>query len=265
MADITYKQASAILSKASGFIHAFDYTLNPYSGCAFACHYCYAAFFAPTQAQQASWGQWVQVKENALTLLQKKRRRPLLDKTIYISSVTDPYQPIERQLELTRALLIELANYHRVRVVIQTRSPLVVRDIDVLEQFDYARVNMTVTTDDEEVRKAFEPLCPSNDQRLDAIATVAAAGVETCITMTPLLPLRDALSFAQRLAATGVQRFVVQDFHASRSRFVAGTGAVARRLLAERGWDAEHYEAARAVLMATLAVCAEGQEGFVPG
>lgn len=265
MTTITYKQASAILSKASGFIQAFDYTLNPYSGCAFACHYCYAAFFTPTHELQNTWGQWVQVKENALTLLQKKRRRPLIDKTIYISSVTDPYQPIERQLELTRSLLIELAEHHRVRVVIQTRSPLVVRDIDVLERFEYARVNMTVTTDDDEVRKAFEPLCPANEQRLNAIAEVAASSVDTCITMTPLLPLHDPATFAQRLVQTGVQRFVVQDFHTTRSRFVAGTGVVARRLLQERGWNAQRYEEARAILMDTLTVCTEGQEGFVPG
>lgn len=100
---IDHQPASSILSTATGFISDFDYTLNPYSGCAFACSYCYAAFFTPTQAMQDEWGQWVRVKDNALDLLKRRRNRPLIDKVIYMSSVTDPYQPVEKWLELTRA------------------------------------------------------------------------------------------------------------------------------------------------------------------
>src|SRR5215468_1187729 len=112
MVEVRYKQSSGILSKATGFINSFDFTLNPYSGCAFGCTYCYAAFFTPTTELQETWGQWVEVKENALELLRKKRKRPLLDKTIYMSSVTDPYQPVERSLELTRSILRELLDFH---------------------------------------------------------------------------------------------------------------------------------------------------------
>lgn len=264
MIAVSHTPASGILSKATGFIRDFDYTLNPYRGCAFGCSYCYAAFFAPTPEQQAQWGAWVTVKENALELLKKKRKRPMIGASIYISSVTDPYQPIEKTLELTRALLIELATYHQVRVVIQTRSPLVVRDVDVLAQMAGARVHMTVTTDSEEVRRAFEPTCPANEQRLNAIAQVNAAGIATRITMTPLLPVRDAHTFADRLLATGVQQFVVQDFHTTKSRFVAGTGAHARQLLQEWGWTPAHYAAVRQVLQQRLPQCQEGQAGFRP-
>ena len=98
---VEYKAASGILTKASGFISAFDYTLNPYSGCTFGCTYCYAAFFARSRERVDNWGYWVQVKENALDLLRRKRKKTLKGKTIYMSSVTDPYQPIERELELT--------------------------------------------------------------------------------------------------------------------------------------------------------------------
>lgn len=80
-----------------------------------------------------NWGKWVEVKENVLKLLVKKRKSPLIDKTIYFSSVTDPYQPIEKELELTRSILKELIDYHKVRLVIQTRSHLVERDIDLLK------------------------------------------------------------------------------------------------------------------------------------
>jgi len=262
--EINYKQASSILSKATGFIDAFDYTLNPYTGCTFGCSYCYAAFFARDRDLQQRWGQWLQVKENALALLQKKRRRPLIDQTIYMSSVTDPYQPIEKDLELTRAILDELATYHQVRLVIQTRGTLVTRDIDLLKRFQYAQVNMTVTTDDREVRRAFEPLCPSTAQRLQAIQQIKAAGIHAAITMTPLLPVSDPEQFAADLQATGVECFVVQYFHATKSRFIAGTGAEARAISEKLGWDENRYAAVKAILAAHLPDLREGKAGFTP-
>src|SRR5215204_5923132 len=128
-------QSKSVLSKASGFTDSYDFTLNPYSGCTFGCAYCYAAYFARTDELKANWGQWVQIKENALDLLKKRRKRPLTDKSIYMSTVTDAYQPLEKDLGLTRAILEELLRYHQPRLVIQTRSPLVTRDIDLLKQF----------------------------------------------------------------------------------------------------------------------------------
>ena len=117
-ATIDYKPAGAILTRATGFMDAYDFTLNPYVGCAFGCTYCYAAFFSRASGsitgaeRRDTWGQWVEVKENAIKLLERRRKR--LDGTlIYMSSVTDPYQPIERKLKLTRGLLELLAKRHR--------------------------------------------------------------------------------------------------------------------------------------------------------
>ncbi|MEI7587597.1 radical SAM protein [Runella sp.] len=146
---IDYIQASSILTPGKGFMDAYDFTLNPYSGCTFGCNYCYAAFFARSEDEKNNWGYWLKVKENALALLIKYRKKPLLNKTLYMSSVTDPYQPIEKDLELTRKILKELINYHKVRLVIQTRSPLVTRDIDLFHQFEVIQINMNVTTDSE--------------------------------------------------------------------------------------------------------------------
>ena len=89
---IDYIQASSILSPGKGFMDAYDFTLNPYSGCTFGCNYCYAAFFARSEDEKNNWGYWLKVKENALALLIKYRKKPLLNKTLYMSSVTDPYQ-----------------------------------------------------------------------------------------------------------------------------------------------------------------------------
>jgi DNA repair photolyase len=228
--DIEHSQTRSILTKATGFMAAYDFTLNPYQGCTFGCSYCYAAFFVQEQAKTDSWGDWVVIKQSAAEAI-RRLRRDIRGASIYMSSVTDPYQPIEKQTELTRSVLEALLP-HQPRLVIQTRSPLVTRDIDLFDRFAEVRVNMTITTDDEAVRRAFEPKCPGNAKRLAAAADLVDAGIEVHITMTPLLPVRDPAAFATAVAATGASHYVVQPFHVGSGRFVAGyaTGSGCRDL-----------------------------------
>ena len=261
-AAANYGLTSSILTPATGFMGDYDFTLNPYSGCSYGCTYCYAAFFVRDQALQDDWGRWVKVKSNAAELL-RRRRRSLANKTIYMSSVTDPYQPIERHLRLTREILEAIVD-DQPRLVIQTRSGLVERDIDVLRRFNVVQVNMTVTTDSEVVRRAFEPAAPTLAVRLRAISNVAAAGIRTKITMTPLLPVDDPELFAERLLSTGVEEFVVQPFHATRGRFVAGTGDRAKSIASSMGWDGMRHREVVDVLQRVLPSVTEGQEGFGP-
>ena len=261
---IEFIQSSGILTQPKGFVGAYDYTLNPYSGCSFGCNYCYAAFFSRTAGERENWGGWVKVKENALGLLIKYRKRPLLDKSIYISSVTDPYQPIEKELELTRGVLKELLYYHRPRLVIQTRSPLVTRDLDLFKKFISIQVNMTVTTDSEIVRKAFEPLCPSNELRLKAIKELTDNGIKTCITMTPLLPINDPHVFANMLMQTGVKKFVIQPFHVGKGKFASGIGAAAIEQIEKMNWTAIRYREVADILKRRLPFLEEGKKGFSP-
>jgi DNA repair photolyase len=260
--EVTYRTAASILTPATGFMSDYDFTLNPYSGCSMGCTYCYAAFFSRDRQRQDSWGRWVEVKENALEQLRRMRTR-LTGKRIYMSSVTDPYQPIERRLGLVRQLLEELIA-HQPRLVVQTRSGLLTRDIDLFRAFDHIRVNMTVTTDVEAIRRQFEPWCPTSAKRLAAITEVARAGVPTCVTLTPLLPVHDADEFARSLLATGADRFVVQPFHVTRGRFVAGTRDEAVRLLEGHGWDESAYRDVVTVLRARLPRLDEGRHGFEP-
>ena len=263
-ANVKSVEATAILTKASGFMGEYDYTLNPYSGCSFGCSYCYAAFFSRDAEKMRNWGYWVEVKENALENLKKLRKKPLKEAKIYMSSVTDPYQTLERKLELTRMILIELEKYHEVRLTIQTRSPLVVRDIDILKKFKNIQVNITVTTDNEDIRKAFEPLCPSIGQRMRAASELVDAQIPTSITMTPLLPIADPEHFVQRLLRTGVRKFVVQPFHPQRGKFVAGTRSTALKAIQDLGWTESGYERDLAILMDGLPGLKEGREGFAP-
>ena len=278
--SVAYNAAREVLTRATGFMDAYDFTLNPYSGCSFGCTYCYAAFFSRDVEKRDNWGYWVTVKENAVELLEKrlKRRSESLDgKLIYMSSVTDPYQPVERELKLTRRLLEVMADGHKPKLVVQTRSPDVVHDCDLFRRIEEnggrVQVNMTATTDDEDIRRTFEPFCPSNPVRLRAIGEVKSEGIDTCITMTPLLLVSSPYAFADSLCATGVEKFIAQPFHFQRGKFLAGTRDRAFDLMAEKlGCDRdsfkdeymEHYKMVFGVLQDQLPELGEGKDGFKP-
>ena len=275
--EVSSKPAREILMRATGFMGEYDFTLNPYSGCAFGCTYCYAAFFSRTAERRDAWGGWVEVKENAVDLIKRRKIGKLDGKYIYMSSVTDPYQPVERTVGLTRGVLQVLADRHAPKLVVQTRSPDVVRDRDLFRQIEdrggRVRVNMTVTTDDEDVRRTFEPFCPSNDQRLEAVADLREAGIDVGVTMTPLLLVRDAEAFAERLLETAAKHFIAQPFHFARGKFVASTREGALALMAEKlGCEVasfqshylDHYREVFGVLDAKLPNLGEGKDGFAP-
>ncbi len=287
LTSVSYAPTASILTKSTGFMDAYDYTLNPYSGCSFGCTYCYAAFFSPDQDKRDSWGQWVVVKEDVVKKL-RNMKRSLDDKLIYMSSVTDPYQPIERRLRetefggITHGVLEFLAEpRHRPKLVVQTRSPDVTRDIDLFQKIEEnggrVQVNMTVTTDDEDIRRTFEPSCPNNTVRLRAIAEVQAAGIQSCITMTPLLLVSNPELFADELLDTDVRRFIIQPFHFTRGKFVANTREEAACLMADKlGCEVEYftdaymrdYKSTETIIRDRLAeegiTLGEGKDGFKP-
>ncbi len=276
-AAVAYNPAREVLTKATGFMDEYDFTLNPYSGCSFGCTYCYAAFFSRDVQKRDDWGYWVSVKENAVDLLAKRKPGALDDKLIYMSSVTDPYQPVERELKLTHRLLKILAERHKPKLVVQTRSPDVTQDCELFRRIEdnggRVQVNMTVTTDDEDIRRTFEPSCPSNRLRLRAISKVQDAGIDACITMTPLLLVSNPTAFADSLRDTGVRKFIAQPFHFQRGKFLANTRDKAFDLMAQKlGCDRQsfrteyikHYKQVFDVLKTTLPELGEGKAGFSP-
>ena len=236
--------ARSIFSPATGFIKrgGFDWTCNPYLGCTFGCTYCYAMFLPQNRRPLEDWGKWFQAKVNAVELARKQGPK-IAGQAVYMSSVTDPYLPAERSLRLTRGILEAMRPYQP-RLLVQTRSPLVVRDLDVLQQFDAVRINMSIPTDSEEVRQAFEPKAPPLERRWEAIEAAKAAGIPVGICVTPMLPLENPAAFIDRVCAFDPEVLVVQDFHNSQGGFGADTGKVARELLKQWDWSAADYEQA---------------------
>ena len=237
LASVVAVQARCVLTKPAGRLEGFDYSLNPYSGCAFGCSYCYAAFFVLDEKRE-NWGNWVEAKVNAVALLRKANLRGA---KLIMSSVTDPYQPLERRLGLTRAILEELVR-QQPDFVVQTRGPLVTRDINLLRQFERVQVNMTVTTDDDRIRRLFEPCCASIERRLNAITEVAKAGIPARVVLGPLLPVTDPAAFARRLAATGCDIAFSKYFHVGPVRdFASNTRPQALALAKRLRWTEARF------------------------
>ncbi|MES2463721.1 MAG: radical SAM protein [Armatimonadota bacterium] len=226
-----------------------DFTINPFRGCLFGCTYCYASKFIHDDAgKKADWGHWIEIKQNAVDALQRESHK-LQGKTVFFSSATDPYQPIELRLGLTRALLEVLLAAFPERVHIQTRSPHVVRDIDLFQRFgDTLTVGISVPTDSDVVRKAFEPRAPSISRRLKAAKQLRDAGIRTTASVAPLLPCTP-----KRLAALLAPCF--DSAWVGTLNFYDRADPL-RALYAERGWDKflhrEHTENVRAALAACL-------------
>jgi DNA repair photolyase len=263
--SVTVSDQASIIGPATGFMADYDVTLNPYVGCGFGCTYCYAASFAPPAFRSRTWGEWVHVKRQAV---QQLRERSIAGRKAYLGSVTDPYQPLESKTLLVRSMLSVLSRPGRQpRLVIQTRSPLVTRDIDILLRFEHIRVNMSVTTDSDAVRKRYEPTCPSIERRLDAIQEVAEAGVPVGICLTPLLPVEDAAAFGRRLAAMNAAVYVAQPFKpdaSGRGWMAAGTRDGAIALASAEGWGPAQYRGAVEEIGAALPHLYEGRAGFMP-
>jgi len=249
-----------LLTPGKGRTATYDYTLNPYRGCSFGCSYCYAAFFVADEKMREEWGQWVEAKVNAADAL---RRKDLQGRRIFMSSVTDPYQPLEQKLELTREV-VEILAEQGARLVVQTRSPLAARDIDLFLRFKHVRVNMSVTTDDDSIRKQFEPGCASIERRLDAVQQIAKAGIKANVCLCPMLPMDDPEAFGRRLVKMGVNAVAASWFHTGDRAFAAGTRDPAIALAEKLGWTRKEYEQTRAALATNCPLFGESTRAFGP-
>lgn len=181
-------EAKTILSKSQ----IYDYALNAYVGCEHRCLYCYAKFMRRFTGHREPWGAFVDVKINAPALLARETKKKKMGR-VWISGVCDAYQPLESKYQLTRRCL-EILVDEGWPVTVQTKSPLVLRDIDILKRAEDAEVGFTITTADEKVRRIFEPGAPPIAKRVEALGMLHAEGISTFVMVAPLLPRAEGLA-----------------------------------------------------------------------
>jgi DNA repair photolyase len=183
----------ALLNRCTSSRVPFTWTINPYRGCEFACKYCYARYTHEFMEMRdgLDFERKIYVKQQAAWLLRQDLRKVKRGEQIAIGTATDPYQPVEKRLEVTRGILEELALHHGLDIGIVTKSDLIVRDIDVLRrvaEHNSLFVSLTITTLDTKLARILEPRAPRPDLRLDAVRELSAAGVNTGIVCAPVLP-----------------------------------------------------------------------------
>ncbi|MEO8025818.1 MAG: radical SAM protein [Bryobacteraceae bacterium] len=201
--------ARSILSKAGGYLAeaGFTHSLTPARNCTFGCTYCYV----PTMGIYGGlkpedwrrWGQFTTFKSNAADLVARESRP---DQVIYCSPLVDPYQPAEEAETSMPGILDALIERPPGVFVIQTRGPLVARDLSrlvTLSTRTTLRVSFSLTTNRDDIRRLYEPLCAPFEERLSALRTLRMAGIETYATLAPLLPCDPEELAARAIDATG--------------------------------------------------------------
>lgn len=184
--------AKSILNAVKAPSMPFDWSINPYRGCQHGCSFCYARSTHTYMGESAddAFQNHIYWKEGAADILRRQLgrmgngRRP---SHVAIGTATDPYQQFEGQARLTRSCLEVLVEYG-VPASITTRSPLILRDVDLLTKLPHCSVNISIHTLDRTVWRLFEPSTPSPSLRMDAARQLAEAGIEVNVFMAPMLP-----------------------------------------------------------------------------
>jgi len=201
-------EARSTLNRESSGRMPFAWTINPYRGCEFGCHYCYARY---THEFMEMWDsrdfeRKIYAKTDAPEHLRAELRQGR-DKglPIALGTATDPYQPAEKQFEITRRILAVFTEFQGLDLSVTTKSVLILRDLDLLQALAGRHrfsVHMTVTTLDERLARLMEPKAPTPTQRLEAVRKLAQAGIRVGVNAMPVLPgLNDAPRMLEALAA----------------------------------------------------------------
>jgi DNA repair photolyase len=189
--EVVEAPAKSVLNRVAGM--PFAWSVNPYRGCYHGCVFCYARR-THTFLEEDGVGRWssrIYVKVNAPSVLRTElQKRSWTHEGVAIGTVTDPYQPLEGRYRLTRGILQALRDYDTPASLI-TRSPLVIRDIDVLQQLAGvagASVSMSVATMNPALAREIEPTVAPPEKRLRAVAKLAQAGIKVHVALAPVLP-----------------------------------------------------------------------------
>lgn len=170
-----------------------DWCINPYGGCSHACVYCYASFMERFRPHDTPWGTYVDIKEDIASVLAKQLRRPKQG-TVMLSSVTDAWQPVEKEAQVTRACLKVLLDSD-LKLSILTKSDLILRDMDLLARFKTlfgewrVSVGFSIPVLSDRMAAVLEPGAASPSRRLDALEKLNAKGIPTWVFIAPVLPV----------------------------------------------------------------------------
>lgn len=191
-----------------------DYVLNPYVGCQHGCVYCYARFIKRFTGHTEPWGQFVDVKVNAVEALKEEITRAKRG-CVILSSISDPYQPLEKKYKLTRGLLKVLLE-HQWPIAILTKSDLVLRDVDLLKKFKDCEVGLTITFLDDKDRKKFEPHAAPISKRFEALRILHKNRIKTYGFIGPIFPyITDIPKLFVKVANMHVNRIFMEVLNTS--------------------------------------------------
>jgi DNA repair photolyase len=175
---IIKREAKSIYTRTK--LPGVQYTINQYVGCGHRCVYCYARYMSRWK-EYGPWGTWIEVKTNAPELAKEK-----IYGEITMSSVSDPYQPIEKETMLTRKVLNNMNKDTELSIL--TKSDLVLRDIDILKKFKNLNIGLTVNCFPEKIRKILEPNAPPNERRINVLKKLKEEGINTFCFISPVIP-----------------------------------------------------------------------------
>ncbi len=227
-----------------------DWALNPYRGCGHACSYCYAQDVTRFEMSRP-WGETVEVKTNFVQMLKKQLdKRP--EGVFGLGTVTDPFQPLEREYELSRGSLKELKHAGS-RVSILTKSDLVLRDLDILAGWEGAEVGISIGIVEEGMASALEPGAPSPTRRFDALRDLSNGGIDTYLMAAPIIAgigdSEESLKGLVRMAASsGTKRIMWDKFNTKPIAISRLKAALARQAIEMRPGDEDWVRSVRATL-----------------
>jgi DNA repair photolyase len=195
-------------------IGSVGYSLNPYVGCTHNCGYCYAHYMQRYSGHKENWGKFVDAKVNAPQVLVRQLRR-IHPSSIFLSSVTDPYQPVEKHYRITRRLIQIMTPLHH-SVTIHTKSKLIERDIGLITKLRNVSVTFTIVTGDEQARKHLEPGASPVSERIRVLKKFALYGIKTSVFIGPIIPYvteRGLDKLLWELLRAGVKKILIDDLH----------------------------------------------------
>ncbi len=163
------------------------FTLNPYVGCTVGCGYCYVPHMRHKQMEERKWGAYVDVKEGAPELLDRQLRRLRKPTTVFMSTATDPYQPVEERYQITRRMLEVFERYPQHSLFVLTKQSLVERDADILSRLPRVGVGMSLSVMDDRLASVIEPWAPVTSERLAVIKKLSERGIATYILWAPAI------------------------------------------------------------------------------